>query len=129
MVWHAKNKNSDGLVRHVHDSKTWAHIDASWPYFASEPCNVRLRLVVDGINPYGEKRNNWSTWPILLLNYNLPPWLVNKKFFVMLILLIHGKEFVNMHNFDVHMAPLIEELHDLWKGVPTYDVGWAIGQS
>jgi hypothetical protein len=42
MVWHAKNKSSDhGLVRHALDSKVWAHINASWPDFASEPHNVR----------------------------------------------------------------------------------------
>jgi hypothetical protein len=33
-----------------------------------------------------------------------------------------------MHNFDVYMASLIEELHDMWKGLPTYDVGQIIGQ-
>jgi hypothetical protein len=27
-----------------------------------------------------------------------------------------------MHNIDVYMAPLIKELHVLWKGVATYDV-------
>ncbi len=27
MVWHNGNKNIDGLVRHVADIETWAHID------------------------------------------------------------------------------------------------------
>ncbi len=27
-----------------------------------------------------------------------------------------------MHNINVHMAPLIEDLQMLWKGVATYDV-------
>jgi hypothetical protein len=128
MVWHAKNKSSDGFVKHAPNSKAWAHIDASWQNFASEPRNVILGLVPNGVNPYGEKRSSWSTWRILLLNYNLPPWLVTKKFFAMLVLLIHGKEFVNMHNFDVYIPPLIEELQDLWKGVLAYDLGRAIGQ-
>jgi hypothetical protein len=48
---------------------------------------------------------------------------VINKFFVMLVLLIPSKDSIKMHNFDVCMAPLIEELQDLWKGVPTYDVG------
>jgi hypothetical protein len=43
-------------------------------------------------------------------------------------LLILNKEFIKMHNFDVYMAPLIEELHDLWKGVPTYHVGQIVEQ-
>jgi hypothetical protein len=40
----------------------------------------------------------------------------------MLALIIPNKEFVKMHNMDVHVAPLIEELQVLWKGVATYDV-------
>jgi hypothetical protein len=59
MVWHAENKSSNGLVRHVPNSKAWAHIDASWPNSANEFCNVRLRLAADGVNPYGEKMNDW----------------------------------------------------------------------
>jgi hypothetical protein len=52
---------------------------------------------------------------------------VTKIIFVVLALLIHGKEFVKMHNFDVYMEPLIEELQVLWKGVPTYDVARLVG--
>lgn len=78
MVWHVENKSIDGLVRHVPNKKARAHIDASWPNFASEPRNVRLRLVVDGVNPYGEKRYSWPTLPILLLNYNPRPWLCDQ---------------------------------------------------
>lgn len=107
MVWHATNRRIDGLVRHVVNSKAWAHIDYRWPDFTSEFRNVRLGLINDGVNPYGEKKSSWSTWPILLFNYNLPPWLVTKNFFVMLVLLIPGKEIVKMHNFNIHMAPLI----------------------
>ncbi len=40
----------------------------------------------------------------------------------MLFLIIHGNEFVKMHNFDVYMAPLIKELQALRKRVATYDV-------
>jgi hypothetical protein len=42
MVWHVENKNSDGLVCHVVNSKVWAHIDARWLNFASEFHNLRL---------------------------------------------------------------------------------------
>jgi hypothetical protein len=33
-----------------------------------------------------------------------------------------------MHNIDVYMAPLIEELQELWRGVITRDVTKAEGQ-
>ncbi len=76
----------------------------------------------------GEKNSSWSTWPILLSIYNLPPWFVTKKFFVVLTLLILGKEYVKMHNFDVYIQPLMGELQELWKGVAAYDVLKAKGQ-
>jgi hypothetical protein len=40
----------------------------------------------------------------------------------MLALIIPSKEFVKIHNIDVCMAPLIEDLQVLWKGVAKYDV-------
>jgi hypothetical protein len=73
MVWHNDNKSSDILVRHVVDSKAWAHIDVMWLEFAVEPCNVRLRLVTNGVNPFGAQSSSWSTWPVMLRIYNLPP--------------------------------------------------------
>jgi hypothetical protein len=32
-----------------------------------------------------------------------------------------------MHNIDVYMAPLIEELQELWRGFITWDVAKAEG--
>jgi hypothetical protein len=75
----------DGKVWHVPDSRAWEHINATFPDFANEPRNVRLGLATDGMNPFGEKSNTWSTWPVLVLNYNLPPWLVNEKILVVVI--------------------------------------------
>jgi hypothetical protein len=36
---------------------------------------------------------------------------------LMLVLLILGKEFVKKKNIDVYLAPLLEELQELWKGL------------
>jgi hypothetical protein len=60
-MWHNGNKSTDGLVRHVANSKTWAHIDARWPEFVVEPHNVKLGLAMDGVNPFNEKSSSWST--------------------------------------------------------------------
>jgi hypothetical protein len=65
---------------------------------------------------------------VMLLNYNLPPWLSTKKFFLMLCLLIPGKQSVTSEFFDVYMAPLIEELLQLWYGVPAFDITQEEGQ-
>jgi hypothetical protein len=59
----------------VVDNRAWAHIDAMWPKFIAKPHNVILVLAIDGVTPFSEKNNNWSSWLILLFNYNLSPWL------------------------------------------------------
>jgi hypothetical protein len=94
MVWHNDNRITDGLVRHVVDSKAWVHIDVMWLEFVVKPRNVRLGLAIDGVNPFGAQSSTWSTWPIMYQIYNLPPWLVIKKNLVILALISLGKEFV-----------------------------------
>ncbi len=61
MVWHNDNRSIDGLVIHVANSKAWVHIDVMWPKFAAKPCSVRLKLVIDGVNPFGVQSSTWST--------------------------------------------------------------------
>ena len=132
MIWHAHNRSNepggDGLVRHPYDSKAWQHFEENVdPSFAADPQNIHFALAADGVNPYKQNRSTWSTWSVLLLNYNLPPWLSTKKFFIMLALLIPGKEFVTLDVFDVYLEPLVEELLELLDGVPAYDCTADVG--
>ena len=132
LVWHAENRSNkdggDGLVRHPCDSKAWRHFEENVdPSFALHPRNVHFALAADGVNPYKQNRSTWSTWPVLLLNYNLPPWLSTKFFFMMMALLITGKESVTADVFDVYLEPLVDELLELWAGVPAYDVSEVAG--
>ena len=83
-----------GNVECVSDSKAWKHIDSVYPVFALEEKNIRLGFALDGVNPFSNQSLSHSTWPVVLLNYNLPPWLVTKRFFLMLALIIPGKESV-----------------------------------
>jgi hypothetical protein len=53
--------------------------------------------------------------------YNLPSYLVKKKFFIQLCISISGKDSPMTENIDVFMQPLVEELQILWAGVPTQD--------
>jgi hypothetical protein len=98
-------------VRHPCDSKAWHHfhsnVDAT---FAEDPRNAHFAIAADGINPFKQTRSTWSTWLVTLLNYNLPPWLCTKKFFMLLFLLIPGKESVTLEVFDVYLEPVVEEL-------------------
>jgi len=122
MTWHVRNKSIDGKVRHVPGNKSWQHIYNTWLDFTIEPKNVKLGLVTYGVNPFGDKNNAWSTWPVLLLIYNLPPWLVTKKFFMLISIIILGPGSVKSANFDVLITPLIEELQELWEGVRGLDI-------
>ena len=94
MKWHVGGKRKDKVMRSVVDSKAWNHVNNRWPEFAKEERNVRLGLALDGVNPVRNQSLSHSTWPVVMLNYNLPPWLVTKNFFMMLMLLIPGKESV-----------------------------------
>ena len=118
MLWHSKNKSDrdggDGLVRQPCDSKAWRHFhDNVDPTFRNDARNTHFALAADGVNPFKQNRSTWSTWPVVLLNYNLPSWLSTKKFFVMLALLIPGKQSVTSDVFDVYLEPLVEELLQL----------------
>ena len=110
----------EGKLRYVHDSKAWKHVNDLWPHFANEPRNIRFGLAMDGVNPFRQNRVSHSTWPVLLMNYNIPHWVAIKKGHVFLSLIIPGPKACK--NPDVFMAPLIEELQELWdKGIACVD--------
>ena len=73
MRWHHENASNDGQMRHLVDTPAWKIIDDNWPIFSSEPRNVRLAMVVDGFNPFGDLSSSYSVWPVVLVTYNLPP--------------------------------------------------------
>ncbi|KAL6315713.1 hypothetical protein AAG906_006575 [Vitis piasezkii] len=49
LMWHAKDKECDGKLRHPSDSSAWKLVDHMWPDFASEPRNLRLALSTDDV--------------------------------------------------------------------------------
>lgn len=122
MKWHGQNPSTDGKMRSVLDSPAWKEVKNIDSAFFEEVRNVKLGLALDGMNPFAEKSTRHSTWPVFLLNYNLPGWMVTKRFFVMLSLLIPGKESVKSGNIDVYLEPLVDELLVLWDGVPAVDM-------
>jgi hypothetical protein len=71
--------------------------------FASDPRNVHLTLTIDGVNPFKLTHSTCSTCPVTLLNYNFPPWLTSKKSFILLALLIPGKDSMTLENFDDYL--------------------------
>ncbi|KAK9088931.1 hypothetical protein Scep_028013 [Stephania cephalantha] len=121
VTWHVKERIDDGVLRHPADSQAWKAFDTKNSSFASEIRNVRLGLATDGFNIFRNMSLVHSTWPVVLMCYNLPPWLFMKQPFFILSTLIDGK-YGPGDKLDVFMQPLIEELKELWnEGVFTYD--------
>ena len=122
MTWHGDNISSDGKMRGPYDSPQWQHVKDRHGEFSADSRNIHLGLCADGVNPYSQKRSTHSLCPVFMLNYNIPPWLTIKKFFIMLSLLIPGPEAVTAAHFDVFLCPLLEELSQLWtEGVMCND--------
>ncbi|KAF5805373.1 putative Transposase-associated domain-containing protein [Helianthus annuus] len=79
MRWHEESRTKDGYLRHPADSPAWKTFDFNYPDFAGESRNVRLGLASDGFNPFRTMSVSHSTWPVVLMPYNLPPWMCMKQ--------------------------------------------------
>ncbi|CAM6093785.1 unnamed protein product [Calypogeia fissa] len=125
MVWHSQNRSdmsaNPAVMRMMVDSPTNRFIEDRWGEFKTDPHHVRLGLAADGIIPFAlaGKARPYSVWPVVLTNYNIPPWMAMKKGHLILSTIIPGPKQVK--KIDVYLQPLIEELQELWKGVDCYD--------
>ncbi|XP_060968720.1 uncharacterized protein LOC133036222 [Cannabis sativa] len=122
MIWHHTGKSKDdGVLRHPVDGLAWKDFNAKHPEFARDPRNVRLGLAADGFNPFGNMSLAYNMWPVVLANYNLPPWLCMKDNYFLLSTLIPGAKSPGK-DMDIFLRPLVDELKELWNnGVPTRD--------
>lgn len=107
-TWHHFYKFTDGLMRHPMDSSQWPNIDLEYSYFGAKPCNLRVMISVDGIDPFGFKSLKWFCTPMVMTIANLLPWCMTKKFFLTLCLLIPSKE-------TMRGANLTYFLNHFWK--------------
>ncbi|CAM8966497.1 unnamed protein product [Rhodiola kirilowii] len=114
MRWHAEKRVIDTKMRHPADSLQWAKVDNTFSTFGAECRNLCLGLSTDGVNPHGNLSTQHSTWPVILVIYNLPPRLTMKRKYMMLSLLISGPRQPG-NDIDVYLAPLIEDLKLLWN--------------
>ena len=123
MRWHAERiRQDDNIINHPADAEAWSHFNRSHPNFSKESRNVRLGLCTDGFNPFGGSVTSYSSWPVFMTPYNLPPNMCMKRENIFLCLLIPGPKSPTKR-LDIYLRPLIEELKTLWtNGVTTYDV-------
>jgi len=88
----------------VADSDQWKAIDQAYPDFVEVLTNLQLGLVGDGIVPFKNNALKHSTWVLLFTIYNLPLWLLTKKLFITLVVLIPafpGPKAPTAENIDV----------------------------
>jgi len=109
------------MVRHSAYCTQWKKIDGLYPDFGKKARNLRLGLASDGMNPYGNLSTQHNSWPVLLVIYNLPPWLCMKRKYMMLSMMISCLRQPG-NDIDVYLSPLIEDLRKLWgEGVLVFD--------
>ncbi|CEL56160.1 hypothetical protein RSOLAG1IB_07613 [Rhizoctonia solani AG-1 IB] len=87
-------------------------------YFFQDKHEIALGLVTDGMCPFKRRKN--SCWPIILVNYNLPP---DERFHIdnlICVGVIPGPKCpADINSF---LQPLIDELLELARGVAAVDV-------
>lgn len=115
MRWHKdKRVNEANILRHPTNGEAWKEFDKMHESFARDSRNVRLGLLSDGFNPFSNMSSTHSTWLIILVMYNLPPWRCMNESFFMLSLLIPGPK-APKNDMDVFLQPLIQELRSCGK--------------
>ncbi|GKD57406.1 hypothetical protein Tco_1290793 [Tanacetum coccineum] len=99
-------------MQHPVDGRAWKEFDTKYQDFVAEPRDVRLGLAADGFNPFGNRSQSYSMWPMIMTTYNLPSWLCMKESSFMLTLLIPNPKSMGK-DIDVYLRPLIDDLKDL----------------
>ncbi|KAJ8755630.1 hypothetical protein K2173_022225 [Erythroxylum novogranatense] len=122
MRWHAEHKQEDGVMTYPSDALAWKHFNDTHVEFSVDSRNVRLGLSTDGFQPFGQSGQQYSSWPIIITPYNLPPWMCLKEAYMFLTVIVPGPTNPKQ-KIDVFLQPLISELQQLWDyDVQTYDV-------
>jgi len=113
LKWHSSNRSQDGKMRSVVDSEQWRFIENNFPNFSREARNIRMGLALDGVNPHSHQSSKHSVWPVMMVLYNLPPYLLTKRFFISLSMIIPGPKSPTEDTIDVFLQPLVYKLKKL----------------
>jgi hypothetical protein len=76
---------------------------------------------MDGMNRFGERGSSHCTWPVILMMYNIPTGLYQKRKYLLLSVLIQSPKHLGI-DIDVFLEPLMQEMETLWKeGINIFD--------
>ena len=74
--------------------------------------NYFLDVCTDGFQTFGQSGSQYSSWPVIVTPYNLPPGMCMKEEYIFLTIIVPGPK--NPKNMiDVYLQPLIAELVQL----------------
>ena len=84
------HRSTNGVMQLVVDSLAAKFVVEEWLAFGKDPQNFRLGLATNGISPFSlaGKAQPYSVWPVVLTNYNIPPWLAMKKGHLILSIIV-----------------------------------------
>jgi hypothetical protein len=122
MRWHADSHTNDSILRHPANREAWKSFDNLYLDFSSDNRNIQFGLASNRFNPFGNMSTSHNIWSVMLVPYNLLPWMCMKQTSFILSLIISSLSSLGM-DIDVYLQPLIEELQELWNvRVCTFDV-------
>ncbi|XP_050915599.1 uncharacterized protein LOC127130673 [Lathyrus oleraceus] len=113
IICHVGERKYDENIRHVADSLQLKKIDSLFSDFGLEPKNLMLGISTYGMNPLRNMSINHPSWHVLLMIYNLSPWLCMKRKYMMLSMMISGPRQPG-NDINVYLSTLIEDLKNLW---------------
>lgn len=116
----SRDQGTDSM-NDIHDAPKWKEAFSTDGTFKGDPRGIGLSLCLDGLNPWSKNKANYSMWPIVLGQLNLPRRI--RYNFANLILVgiipsqVQGKE-------PKHLDPFLEVLLDeiiFLSGCKIYD--------
>lgn len=87
--------------------------DETLPYrFFSQPTDIAIGLSTDGFCPF--KRRKQTCWPVIGINYNLPPSVRYELHNLICFGIIPGPR--QPKDMDSYLVPLVDEFHGMMRG-------------
>jgi hypothetical protein len=105
MRFHAKHRSSDGIMRGPYDGEAWQVVlnDPQCDFMAKEDRNVWFGMAMDGMNSFFNNSSSHSIWPVVLILYNLPPWMAIQKGHIILSCIIPNTKIIYLHITMAHV--------------------------
>jgi len=67
-----KTLENGGKMGDIHDSPKWKELFSAGGTFKGDSRGIALSMCLDGLNPWSKNKTNYSMWPMVLGQLNLP---------------------------------------------------------